>query len=226
MRLPRLAAAMLAVVALSLTGCSRLVDGTAQANGSRPGTEVTGDGWGIRIGYPDARVQIEFFTEPQCPACAQLQHESGDDLARAVATGDLAVTYRPLTFLDRTGTDYSARVANALFLAVAPATTGAAFQAFVGDLWGHQGPEGSAGPSDAAMAAMATDSGIAAEQADRIAAGTTIIDADQLTDANADLLGSTTFQVGTPTIYNLIDDEVVDHFDPEWLDKLLAARIG
>ncbi|MUL81622.1 thioredoxin domain-containing protein [Mycobacterium sp. CBMA247] len=214
---------MLAVLALSTAGCTRLVDGTAQANGNQPGSEITEDGWGIQVGYPDAPAQIEFFTEPQCPACAHLQHEAGDAIAAAVGQGRLAVTYRPLTFLDGSVTDYSARVANALFLAAGPNTTGTAFQAFVEDLWGHQDAEGSPGPTDDAIAAMASESGVGAEQTDKIAAGAQAVDSEQLNDANSDLLGETADSVATPTIYDLVGEKVVDTSDPEWLAKLLAT---
>lgn len=227
MRLSRVAAAMLAVLALSAVGstagCARLVDGTAQANGNKPGSEITEDGWGIQIGYPDAPAQIELFTEPQCPACAHLQHEFGDALAGGVSQGQLAVTYRPLTFLDMSITDYSARVANAMFLAAGPETTGAAFQAFVQDLWGQQQPEGSPGPTDDAIAAMASESGVGVDQVQKITAGEQAVDSDELNDANAGLLGETTYSIGTPTVYDLIGDQVIDTSDPEWLKKLLAT---
>ncbi len=132
---------------------------------NKPGSEITEDGWGVQIGYPDAPVQIEFFTEPQCPACAHLQHEAGDAIAAAVGQGRLAVTYRPLTFLDGSVTEYSAHVANALFLAAGPNTTGTgSSRRFVEDLWGHQQPEGSPGPTNDEIAAMASDNGIGAEQ--------------------------------------------------------------
>ncbi|WP_254849258.1 thioredoxin domain-containing protein [Mycobacterium sp. GA-1841] len=225
MRLTRMATAMLAVLALSVAGstagCTRLVDGDAQASGDKPGSAITQDGTGIQIGYPDAPAQIDLFTEPQCPACAHLQHNVGDDIAAAVGQGRLAVTYRPLTFLDSTGTEYSARVANAMFLAAGPGTTGAAFQAFVQDLWGHQQPEGSTGPSDDEIAAMATDSGVGSEQTDKIAAAEHLIDADELNEANAGLLSETTYEVATPAVYDLVGETMVDIGDPQWLAKLL-----
>lgn len=230
MRLSRVAAAMLAVLALSVAGstagCTRLVDGAAQANGNKPGSEITEDGWGVQIGYPDAPAQIELFTEPQCPACANLQHQSGDAIAAAVGQGRLAVTYRPLTFLDMSVTEYSANVANALFLAAGAGTTGTAFQAFVEDLWSHQQPEGSPGPTDEEIAAMAADSGVGAEQTDKIAAGESIIDSEQLNEANAELLSETQYEVSTPAVYDLVGEQVVDTSDPDWLAKLLATPLG
>lgn len=218
---------MLAVLALgvagSTIGCTRLVDGTAQANGSKPGSEISDDGWGVQIGFPDAPARIELFTEPQCPACAHLQHEFGDAIASAVGQGRLAVTYRPLTFLDQGITEYSANVANAMFLAAGPNTTGTAFQAFVQDLWGNQQSEGSPGPSDDALAAMAAESGVGAEETDKIAAGAQAVDSEQLNEANAGLLGETQYEVSTPAVYDLVGEEVVDTSDPDWLAKLLAT---
>ena len=52
---------------------------------------------------------------------------------------------------------YSDRVSNAMFLAAGPQTSAKAFQAFVQDLWGHQEPRGSKGPSDTEIADMARE---------------------------------------------------------------------
>ncbi|MDV3125454.1 thioredoxin domain-containing protein [Mycobacterium sp. 21AC1] len=219
MRLSRTLGVVLAAVALTTGGCTRLIDGAAQANHAPPPSEITEDGAGILIGYPDAAVRIEVFTEPQCPACARLQEDFGAAMGDYIGQGELAVTYRPLTFLDR-GTDYSARVSNAMFLAAGDGTKGAAFQAFVEDLWGHQQPEGSPGPTDDELADMARESGVGADQIDKIAAGTEGVDAELMSEQNVDLLREFVLDVGTPTIYNLVDDEQVD-IDDDWLSQLM-----
>ena len=113
-------------------------------------------------------MQIEIFTEPQCNHCAELQDGFGDEIEHYINLGQLAVTYRPLTFLDdEPGEDYSARVANALFLAVGPAeateepnvASGPEFQRFVEELWANQDPGGT-GPTDEEMEEMATKAGM------------------------------------------------------------------
>ena len=150
---------VVAAVALSLvgavSGCTRAVSGTAQGDPNPPRVAVTDDSFGIRAGLEDAPVQLEIFTEPQCTHCADLQHEFGDQFAYYIGTGQLAVTYRPMTFLDSPDTDgHSARVANAMFVAATPggevATTGRQFQHFVEQLWAHQEPGGT-GPDDDAL---------------------------------------------------------------------------
>ncbi len=103
------------------------------------GTALSKDGYGIVAGDPNARVHIELYTEPQCSHCADLQKDFGDDMARYINLGQLAITYRPLTFLDKKPGGYSDRVSNAMFLAPGPNTSGKAFQRFVQDLWGPPG---------------------------------------------------------------------------------------
>ena len=105
---------------ITAVGCSRTVDGTAQPDPRKPGVALSGDGYGIVAGFDDAPVNVEIFTEPQCNHCADLQADFGDDIARYLNIGQLAVTYRPMTFLDDSDDRYSARVSNALFLAVDP----------------------------------------------------------------------------------------------------------
>lgn len=195
------------------------------ANGGPPPSVISDDGSGILAGYSDAPVRIEIFTEPQCPACAKLQHDSGDDIAKYIGSGQLAVTYRPMTFLDQTGTDYSARVANAMFLAAGEGTTGAEFQAFVEDLWSHQEPEGSAGPTDDAMADMARESGVSPDRVDKIAAAEEGVDVDEMADQNTELLEGFTSSPGTPTIYDLVNEEQVE-IDDDWLENLMKKFNG
>ena len=99
---------------------------------------VSDDGHGIVAGFDDAPVNVELYTEPQCNHCADLQADFGDEIAHYIDIGQLAVTYRPLTFLDDVADGYSARVSNALFLAVVPRRRLTAFQAFVEELYAQQ----------------------------------------------------------------------------------------
>ncbi|MDT5074968.1 MAG: hypothetical protein QOH82_4288, partial [Mycobacterium sp.] len=93
-----IAVALSLVVALS--GCSRAVGGTAQGDLNPPLVEMTQDQFGIRAGLEDAPIQLEIYTEPQCTHCADLQHDFGDQFAYYIGAGQLAITYRPMTFLD------------------------------------------------------------------------------------------------------------------------------
>ena len=110
---------------VALSGCTRGISGTAKGDLDPPRVEITQDSDGIRAGLEDAPVQLEIYTEPQCTHCADLQHAFGDQFAYYIGTGQLAITYRPMTFLDSPDTDvHSARVANALFVAATPGGEG------------------------------------------------------------------------------------------------------
>jgi protein-disulfide isomerase len=188
--------------------------GTAHADVPR-----TADGNAVMAGSGDAPVQLEIFCEPQCPHCADLESTYGDRIAGDLASGRLALTYRWLTFLDdRHHNDVSARVTNSLILAADPSTSPTAYQAFVQDLYRHQSQDG---PSNNDIAAMARESGIPEVVADRIAAGEYAVDTAALNDANrARLAQVNPTNPGTPTVYDLKANRLVDIQDPGWLDDL------
>jgi protein-disulfide isomerase len=230
MRVVRTALVVAFSLVLVVTGCSRQITGTAQMDPNQTLASITKDGFGIRAGSEDAPVQVELYTEPQCSHCADLQHDFGDQIAYYIGIGALAVTYRPVTFLDQVPDGYSAHVAKAMFAAAAPGgaegtdgTTARAFQHFVQDLWGHQ-DLGGPGPSENDMADMAQKSGIPASQVDAIASGASDVDTKNMTDTNMEFL----FEIdqvntGTPTIYDLKKDEKIDIYDNDWLSKLMAS---
>jgi len=188
--------------------------GTAHADVPR-----TPDGNGVMVGSNDAPAQLEIFCEPQCPHCAQLESTYGDRVAGDLASDRLAVTYRWLTFLDdKRHNDVSARIANALFVAADPTTSATAYQAFVQDLYRHQSSDG---PNNSDIAAMARESGIPEAVADRIAAGDHAVDAAAVSDANRARLNEVNpANPGTPTVYDLRANRLVDLQDPAWLDDL------
>jgi protein-disulfide isomerase len=179
----------------------------------------TADGNGVMVGSGAAPVQLEIFCEPQCPHCAELESTFGNRIAGDLASGRLAVTYRWLTFLDdKHHNDASARISNALFSAADPSTPETAYQAFVQDLYRHQSSDG---PNNGDIAAMARESGITEVVADRIAAGDYVVDTAALNDANrARLRQVNPENPGTPTVYDLKANKVVDIQDPAWLDDV------
>jgi protein-disulfide isomerase len=231
MRIFRTAAVVAAAMLVFTAGCTKQVTGTATLDPRQPPLAVSEDGTGIVAGFPDAPVQIELFTEPQCDHCAALQHAYGDQIASYISLGELAVTYRFLTFLDdQPDEDYSWRVVTALFLAAEPANStkdasGPEFQRFVEALWADQQP-GGPGPSEAEMADMATKAGLPAQIAQRI--GDVDVspkaDIDDVAKANYSLLTQTNPSApGTPLVYDLKKDEIVDIQDDDWLDKLMSS---
>lgn len=234
MRVRSAAVAVTAAVLFGVVGCTNQVTGTATVDPVQPPLGLSEDGYGIVAGFPDAPVQIELYTEPQCTHCADLQAAFGDDIYRHINLGDLAVTYRPVTFLDDPSTDeHSARVANAMFLAVGPAaateqpdaSSGPEFQRFVEDLWAHQEP-GGPGPSDKELATMAEDSGLPVGVANSIKDGDPArdVDIEEMAAFNyGALIAIDPMTAGTPAVYDLNTEEKVDLQDDDWLDNLLSS---
>ena len=213
------------VVALVMlvTGCSREIAGVAQVDPRGPSTALSKDGYGVVAGDPNARVHIEIYTEPQCSHCADLQKDFGNQLSSYMNLGQLVITYRPLTFLDDKPGGYSDRVSNALFLAAGPKTSAKAFQAFVEDLWGHQDTHGK-GPSDTEIADMARDSGIPLTAIDAMRAGKSAVDLTAMADTNFEYLYEIDpLNTGTPTVFDLTNNEKVDIYDNNWLSKLMST---
>lgn len=225
MRLPRLILVLATALALltASTGCGRTVTGSALRDPDLPGVTLTADGFGIIAGRPDAPAQIEVYTEPQCTHCAHLQDTDGPEMKSLIALGLLTVTYRPVTFLD-TEYGYSAKVANAMFLAAAHGTSAPALQAYVATLWGHQNPGGSA-PSDGQLAGWAANAGVSAEAVATIQFGEHAVDTDEMTMTNETRLQEIRDgDAGTPTVYDLTGNTVVDIQETGWLAKLTAGR--
>jgi len=217
--------ALLTIVMLVTVGCGRSVRGSAHPDPHAPGTTISSDGFGIIAGDPKAEIQIELYTEPQCSHCAHLQGEFGPQMKRLINLGDLAITYRPVTFFDLGGSTYSARVSNALFLA-ADRTSGPAFQAFVAQVWGHQQPLGP-GPTDAELAAMARDSQVDGGAADRISTGTAAVNTAAMNDANeVRLQRILRDNPATPVVFDLHRNTMVDTSDADWLTKLMSSKIA
>jgi protein-disulfide isomerase len=214
---------VLMVTLLLVSGCSRAIAGVAQVDPRGPATQLSKDGFGILAGDPNAPIQIELYTEPQCTHCADLQKDYGKQLAKYMNLGQLAVTYRPMTFLDEKPGGYSDHVANALFLAAGPKTQATAFQAFVEELWGHQDPGGK-GPSNDDMAKMARESGIDAQAVDAVKSGKNALDLQQMADTNFEYLYEIDpVNTGTPTVYDLKRDKTLDIYDNNWLSKLMSS---
>ena len=220
--------ALAASLLTTSTACSRQITGTAEIGADQPRTAITEDQYGIRAGDEDAPIQLEIYTEPQCTHCADLQADFGDELAYYIGIGQLAVTYRPMTFLDFEADGYSARVAKAMFAAAAGpegagATPARAFQKFVEELWASQDP-GTEGPTEDAMADMARKAGIPDAQVDGIASGSSDVDTKDMEDMNSEYL----FEIdpldsGTPTVYDLNKAEKLDVYDNDWLAKVMAS---
>ncbi|MBX7454562.1 thioredoxin domain-containing protein [Mycolicibacterium sp. 3033] len=211
---------------LGVVGCAREVIGAARPDPVAAPLALADDGYGIVAGFEDAPAQIEIFTEPQCTHCHDLQQQFGDQIAYYLAVGSVAVTYRPLTFLDEEGQGYSAAVVNAMFAAAEPAgdstTSGVQFQHFVEELWAQQDPGGPAFSGDE-LRTIARGAGLPEPVADAISKAREVVDVDELEQANFELLYTADpVNTGTPTVVDLNSGTKVDISDADWLDQLVA----
>lgn len=229
MRTSQAVTAVALCLLLLATGCTSQVSGTAKRDPVMAPLAVTKDKFGIAAGFDDAPVRIEIYTEPQCDHCADLQADFGDQIRYYIGTGQLQVTYRPLTFLDTGTSDYSARVSNALFLAAggdassdgAQRATGTQFQKFVEELWSHQQPGGK-GPSNDDIAGFASDAGVPASEVDDIRQAKIGVNVGDLENINFEFLNEVNpDNPGTPTVYDIDRDQKIDIYDNDWLSKLV-----
>lgn len=206
------------LVALAVFGGS--VAAPATADPATTGTALAADHFGVLAGSAQAPVQLEIFCDPQCSECAKFEAASGGSLSKHLAAGDVAVTYRWMTFLDaRRHNDVSARVGNALMAAADPATSAEAYQGYVNALY-RKG--GAPGLDD--LATTARESGLPAPVVERIAAGQQAVDTTSMNAFNrVQLLSANPRSPGTPTVYDTANRSVVDTDDAGWLDRLVDA---
>ncbi|MEZ0342407.1 DsbA family protein [Mycobacterium sp. pV006] len=221
--------AVVAVLALLIgsVGCSRQVVGAAVPPAIAAPLALSEDGFGVVAGFDTAPAKIEIYTEPQCRHCADLQQDFGDDLAHYIAIGALQVTYRPLTFMDADYQGYSATVANAMFVAAEPVgaltASGTQFQRFVRELWSNQDSGGRPFSGDE-LRDMALAAGVPEPVAAQVASGSVGIDVVDMDDTNYTFLFEVDpDQTGTPTVFDLQNEQKLDVYDDNWLDDLVAS---
>ena len=73
---------------------------------------------------------------------------------------------------------------------------------------------------------MATDAGMPADVAGKIGDGeeATNVDIEEMAAYNfGSLIGVDPINSGTPTVYDLGNEEKVDIYDNDWLDKLMSS---
>jgi protein-disulfide isomerase len=217
--------AAVAGVMLVGAGCAKAIDGVAAAPpGTRPTAMVmlTDDGFGIQLGRSVAPVALEIFIDPRSQQSGKLMMFHGGEIADYVDSGDLLVTYRPVTGLDMAATGYSHRVSNALFLAAADAGLPAAgFQSFVNELFWQADPTRD---DDQYLSYVAGMAQLPQQLIERIGAGAPAVDTVAMDQANAKRLNEILHLVATPTVYDLNTHQVVDTSDNDWLKRQVGHR--
>lgn len=138
-----------------------VINSTRDTTGETPDAtpeQATAD-YGLVVGEADAPTEVVIYEDPQCPNCALLEQEVGEDLAAAIDAGDVRVEYRVVSFLDGASTnDYSSRAANALVAAYDVAGL-EVFEALHQTLYAEQTTEGGPGHSDDRLVEFAVEAG-------------------------------------------------------------------
>jgi protein-disulfide isomerase len=125
---------------------------------SRLPAGATPDGDGLVVG--DGPVRVDAFIDFLCPYCRRFELSSGPTLALMVADRQVSIAYHPMNFLDEASTtSYSTRAAAASGCAADQGR----FADYAHALFAHQPPEGGAGLSDAELAGLGREVGLAAE---------------------------------------------------------------
>jgi protein-disulfide isomerase len=118
--------------------------------------DATPEGDGVVIG--DGPVRVDAFIDFLCPYCRRFELSSSSALARLVADRQASVVYHPMNFLDEASTtSYSTRAAAASGCAADQGR----FTDYAHALFVHQPPEGGPGLTDAELARIGDEAGLA-----------------------------------------------------------------
>lgn len=174
----------------------------------------------IVLGKTNAPKTIDMYEDPLCPNCGSLEHYYGQQIAKTIDAGTIAVRYRLVNFLDpKSGTkDYSTR-AIAAFDCVASGGDGPTFSKFHQTLFTTKQPSEEGGSlSNDQLASIAKDAGASQDVQDCIAKGDRFDEARDHAQAAMAALKSAVGQVQTPTV--LDGGKNIDVNDSNWVTKL------
>ncbi|MFF3223051.1 DsbA family protein [Nocardia suismassiliense] len=175
----------------------------------------------ILLGKPNAPKTVDFYEDPICPACGNLERIAGQEIAQRIDEGKLAVRYRLVNFLDNRSRskDYSTR-AVAANQCVAEGGSGPVYSKFHTELFTTKRPsEGGADLDNAELAAIARVAGAPESVLQCISTGARV-DAAR-TDATAAMtaleaaLGKS---AGTPSVFD--GKSKIDISNEDWVDAL------
>jgi protein-disulfide isomerase len=154
------------------------------------------------VGSATAPHTIDMFEDFQCPACANVEQQSGQSVTDAVNGGQLQVRFHMLTFLNKqSGSgDYSSRAAGAM-KCVADAESQDVKLAFHSKLFAVQPKEGGDDYDNKALAGFAKDVGASDATQQCIADGSQVQAAESIADeSQTQLAKALDGQVGTPSV--------------------------
>lgn len=210
-----------------------LADVTAPAGATDDGGILVGaDGVAVDVDIPDDAVVVEVYEDFMCPFCGLFEETNGESLTEMREAGEVVVEYHVVSILDRAsvGSSFSTRSATAA--AHIADRSPAAFVDFVAGLYDVQPQEGTPGPTDAELAALAEEAGADAATVAAIADGS-YVTADEsfvpwVHAATEEASRRFAPQLGTPAV--LVDGENLSDLGVDWripgalADAVEAAR--
>ncbi len=181
---------------------------------SRVPAGATAAGDGIAVGH--GPVLVDIFIDFLCPFCRRFELSSGTGLARLAAENRATLAYHPMNFLDEASTtNYSTRAA----AASGCAADGGRFVEYAHALFVGQPPEGGPGLSDADLASIGQNVGLAGTAFTACLSDSPYLDWPQYVTARATELGVE----ATPTV--LVDGTAV-RADPRSIAAAVADAAG
>lgn len=227
------AVAILVIVAVIVVGLVMYSKNSAvQGSGYGASTKsvATMDSAGaitVSNGSPDLKLDV--YEDPLCPICADLEHQYGEQMAKAVDAGELSLTYKMVDFLNEASNskDYSTRALAAL-MAVAKvdgAKPGVwmSFHTALYDAKNQPKENGSTDLSNADLADLAGTVGASDEAKKLISDGGEMAAAKADAQTNLKSLTDAAAKVGrgagTPTVTK--DGVPLSTNDVDWLTNLL-----
>jgi len=122
--------------------------------------------YAVVIGKDAAPVTLDVFQDFMCPVCGEFEKANSDDISKFIDAGTVRLRIHPMNFLDDAslGTKFSTRAANA-FVTIWKAEPDKAL-AFNAALYENQPDEGTPGPTDDQLKALATGVGVSQAVAD------------------------------------------------------------
>ncbi|TDZ91318.1 Serine/threonine-protein kinase PknE [Mycobacteroides salmoniphilum] len=215
---------VMATAVLVLTGCSRVIDGTASAPAEAAGWGSS-QGAGVTVGGAgDVATGITVFVDFQCPFCQRFEAEYGEEITKYVTEGRLQVTYRPVSFLDPISAsgDYSSRAAAALFLIDASGAADPVIQGFIGEMFRRQPAEGVGNLTNLQISDIAAGVGVTGDVLHEISS-LQVSDADSQRTAGNEQQLTAHGLGGVPAVIDS-SGEMVDPSDADWLARLVGTR--
>ncbi len=175
-------------------------------------------GEAVVVGDEAAPTTITIYEDLQCPACASLEGQFGEQINAAIDAGTVKVEYKIVSFLDSaSGNDYSSRAANVLFAVLETAGVDA-FKSLHDTLFANQPAERTDGPEDDELIELAVAAGAdEAEIKDAVEEGTYVPWVKKVATEQWSKDG----HQGTPTV--LVDGETIENAT---LGQYLTADSG